>query len=216
MHRSRISGRDIERAAAVVRGGGLIAFPTETYYGLGVDPFNERALQRLFTLKNRATVKPVLVLVGDRSQVNLLASRVPQTAHTLMDAFWPGPLTLVLPARADLSSLLTGGTATVGVRLSPHPDAVSLVRAFGAPLTATSANRAGEPAAVSAEEVYAFFGDRVDMILDGGRTPGVQASTLVGVGDDTVECIREGRIPFEEIRAALRPQAGRAAAGYKR
>jgi L-threonylcarbamoyladenylate synthase len=209
VHRAGTSSREIERAAAVVRGGGLIAFPTETYYGLGVDPFNERALLRLFTLKNRATVKPVLVLVADRSQVSLLASRVPHTALRLMDAFWPGPLTLVLPARADLSSLLTGGTATVGVRLSPHPDAASLVRAFGGPLTATSANRAGEPAAVTAEEVCAFFGGRVDMILDGGRTPGVQGSTLVGVGDDTVECIREGRIPFGEIRAALRARAGR-------
>jgi L-threonylcarbamoyladenylate synthase len=132
----------------------------------------------------------------------------------LMDAFWPGPLTLVLPARAALSALLTGGTATVGVRLSPHPQATDLVRTFGTPLTATSANLAGEPAAVTAEEVYAFFGDRVDMILDGGRTPGLQGSTLVGVSNDTIECIREGCVPFDVILASLRSQTGRKTVGH--
>lgn len=203
MNLFRITGRQIERAVAVVRQGGLIAFPTETYYGLGVDPFNEQALQRLFRLKNRGVIKPVLVLIAERQQVSLLTARVSDTAGRLMDAFWPGPLTLVLPARTSLSGLLTGGTATVGVRLSPHPGATGLVRAFGGPLTATSANLAGEPAAVTAQEVYAYFGDKVDMILDGGRTPGVQGSTLVGVGNDTVECIRRGSVPFDAILACL-------------
>jgi L-threonylcarbamoyladenylate synthase len=210
----RVTAEHIEQAVAIVRDGGLIAFPTETYYGLGVDPFNETALQRLFTLKNRAKIKPVLVLVADRLQVDLLASHVSATADRLMDAFWPGPLTLVLPARASLSALLTGRTATVGVRLSSNSHATGLVRALGVPLTGTSANLAGEPAAVTPEEVYAFFGERVDMILDGGRTPGRQGSTLVGVFNDTVECIREGCLSFDVIRASLRPRADRKAVGH--
>lgn len=210
MNRFDASGPQIERAAAFVRRGGLVAYPTETYYGLGVDPFNEKALERLFTVKNRSRIKPVLVLVADRLQVHLLAAHVSDAASRLMDFFWPGPLTLVLPARAGLSPLLTGGTSTIGIRLSPHPLANDLVRAFGAPLTATSANLAGKPAAVTAAEVAAVFGDRVDAIVDGGRTPGQLGSTLVRVDNGAVACIREGLVPFAGILACLSGTGGKA------
>lgn len=203
MDRFKTSGPVVERAAAIVRGGGLVAYPTETYYGLGVDPFNGKAMERLFTVKNRPRVKPVLVLVADRLQVNLLAAHVSDTANRLMDFFWPGPLTLVLPARSRLSPLLTGGTKTIGVRLSSHPLANDLVRAFGGPLTATSANLSGGPAAVTADEVAAVFGDRVDMIVDGGQTQGQGGSTLVRVGNGEIACLREGLVPFERVLACL-------------
>lgn len=209
MNRFKDSVPPLVRAAAIVRDGGLVAYPTETYYGLGVDPFNEKALERLFAVKNRSRVKPVLVLVADRLQVNLLAAHVSDTANRLMNLFWPGPLTLVLPARTGLSPLLTGGTATIGVRLSPHPLANDLVRTFGAPLTATSANLAGAPAAETAEEVADVFGDRVDMIVDGGRTPGRRASTLVRVENEEVACVREGLVSFERVLACLSGTGGK-------
>lgn len=208
MVRSGAARQDIDRAAELVRAGGIIAFPTETYYGLGVDPFNSKALEKLFAVKGRPAVKPVLVLVAGRDQVGLLASEIPAAAHQLMDIFWPGPLTIVLPARRELSPLLTGGTGTVGIRHSPHPLPNDLLQTLGSPLTATSANRSGEPAAVTADEVFAVFGDRIDMILDGGRTPGQQGSTLVRPGPNTVECIREGCIPCATVLASLQATRG--------
>ncbi len=191
--------QEIAGAVAVLRDGGLVAFPTETYYGLAVDPFNEQALERLFTVKKRLRLKPVLVLLAEREQLGLLAAEIPDIAGPLMDHFWPGPLTLVFPARPELPALLTGGTASVGVRQSPHPLAIELVRAFGAPLTATSANRSGEEAAVTGEEVRRLFGAEVDLVLDGGATPGRAGSTLVAVTRQGIHRIREGCIAFREI-----------------
>lgn len=198
---------DIDQAASILRDGGLIAFPTETYYGLAVDPFNESALQRLFSLKNRLSVKPVLVLIPSRADINLMTEAVPAVARQLMDRFWPGPLTMVFPARKELSALLTGGTGTIGVRLSPHPVAKALLQAYGGPLTATSANRSGGRAAVSEAEVVEIFGDEIDMVLSGGRTPGLQPSTLISFAGNSIECIREGRIAYREIALVLETSA---------
>jgi L-threonylcarbamoyladenylate synthase len=193
----------VRHAASVIQDGGLVAFPTETYYGLAVDPFNEHALQRLFRVKNRPVMKPVLVLIASLDQLEMLASSVPETAAGLMEHFWPGSVTMVLPARPDLSRILTGSTSTVGVRLSPHPVATALVKACGIPLTATSANTSGDPAAVSADEVRSIFGGEVDFILDGGKTPGRHGSTLIGFGEKKVECIREGVVRFQDILDAI-------------
>ena len=198
-----ISAEEINRAAAFLRQGGLVAFPTETYYGLAVDPFNDTALRNLFRVKKRPLVKPILVLISRRNQLDALAENVPATAVHLMDRFWPGPLTIVLPARSTVSSLLTGGTATVGVRHSSHPIALSLVESMGGPVTATSANRSGGPAAVSPRDVRQIFGNEVDMVLEGGETPGQLGSTLVGFEGGNVTCIREGCIPFSRILEAL-------------
>lgn len=194
---------DIDQAVEILRGGGLIAFPTETYYGLAVDPFSESALKRLFTIKNRPAIKPVLLLIPSRDHLARLTSNVPDEAEILMDRFWPGPLTVVLSARKELSEMLTGGTGTVGVRISPHPLTHALMQAFDGPLTATSANRSGGKPAVSGEEVIDIFGDEIDMLLDGGRTPGQKPSTLVGFSEDAVECIREGCISSDAIQSAL-------------
>ena len=198
------SQTEITRAAAVVRDGGIIAFPTETYYGLGVDPFNERALATLFALKNRSVVKPVLVLIAAAAQLEILAEEIPVTARILMKAFWPGPLTIVFAARGSVPPALTGGTGTVGVRLSPHLIALRLLTAYGSPMTATSANISGQPAAETAEQVYTSFGEHIDVIVDGGRVPGKKGSTLVGVLDDSVQYIREGRIAYAVIQERLR------------
>lgn len=195
--------QDIARAVSVVRDGGIIAFPTETYYGLGVDPFNEDALAKLFALKKRPAVKPVLVLIADHHQIGSLVSVVPGKAALLMNGFWPGPLTLVLPAKPGLSPMLTGTTGTVGIRVSSHLLAQDLPNECGLPLTATSANLSGYSPAVTADEVYDIFGEEVDIILDGGRTPGRKGSTLVGIHDGAVHYIREGYVDFKEIRHFL-------------
>jgi L-threonylcarbamoyladenylate synthase len=192
----------IREAVSLLKRGGLIAFPTETYYGLGVDPFNPKALQRLFQVKQRTSDKPVLVLVFDQSQLSLLAASIPAHFDRLTRAFWPGPLTLVYPALPTLSTMLTGGTGTIGIRQSPHPVTRRLLEKWQRPVTATSANHSGALPATTATEVEEIFGSAVDLVVNGGPTPGGQGSTLVGENKD-VFCIREGKIPFTEILAVL-------------
>jgi L-threonylcarbamoyladenylate synthase len=190
----------LSEAARLLRQGGLIAFPTETYYGLGVDPFNAEALQRLFAVKQRQPDKPVLVLVAEQAQVTELVAEVPAVLRRLMAAFWPGPLTLVFPGRSTLPPLLTGGTGNIGIRQSPHPLAADLLRAFGGPITATSANRSGAPPATTAVEIQERLGSEIDLILDGGTTPGGAGSTLVGCDQgQRLCCLRVGVVAFEDV-----------------
>jgi L-threonylcarbamoyladenylate synthase len=176
----------------------VVAFPTESSYGLGVDARSPRALARLFALKGREEGKPPPLLIADQAMLALVVDRVPPRAHALAAAWWPGPLTLVLPARADLPPALVkdGG---VGVRRSPHPTADRLVAAFGAPLTATSCNRAGEPPALDAAAARAQFGDAV-VVVDGGPAPGAPASTVVRVADDgTLTLLRAGPFSYAAL-----------------
>ncbi len=193
----------LAHAAALLRTGGLVAFPTETYYGLAVDPFNRQALERLFQVKRRPRQLPILVLIDAIGRLSLLTDSVPAVYRLLIDQFWPGPLTLVCPALPSLPSELTGKTGTVGVRWSPNETANALIEAFGGPITATSANLTGFPAATSAEDVARMFDDGIDLILDGGNTPGGSGSTLVGLDGGTMQCIREGKVPFAAVQDCL-------------
>jgi len=202
-----VTGETIAHAAAILRSGGVVAFPTETYYGLAVDPLQHRALERLFLIKRRPKNLPILALVTDCSQLTLLASQVPAVYEPLIACFWPGPLTLVFPALATLPSQLTGSTGTIGLRCSPHPVANRLIAAFGSPITATSANLSGDPPATTADEVVRIFGDQIDLVLDGGRTPGGNGSTLVGVRGAILNCLRQGNIPFAAVQACVGPHA---------
>jgi L-threonylcarbamoyladenylate synthase len=195
---------DLNRAVAVLKGGGVVAFPTETYYGLAVDPFNPLALNHLFSLKQRNISKPILTLVDDRESLSTLVQEIPKLYEPLMNEFWPGPLTLIFRARVNLPSLLTAGTATIGVRQSSHPFARQLLRAFGRPLTATSANISGRAAAVDAYEVKAQFGSKIDMVFDGGKTPGIVGSTIIGLEGERLKLIREGVLPFNDILRACK------------
>jgi L-threonylcarbamoyladenylate synthase len=184
---------DTVAAARALARGEIVAFATESSYGLGVDARAPAALERLFALKGRGPQKPPPLLVADEAMVALLAARVPPRARALMARFWPGLLTLVLPARDDLPTALVhdGG---VGVRRSAHPSASALVRAFGAPITATSANRSGEAPAHTAAEARALFGAALH-VLDGGPAGGAAPSTVVRVADDgTLEILRAGAI----------------------
>jgi len=191
------------QACAVLRSGGVVAFPTETYYGLAVDPFNQAAVSRLFALKGRSPDKPVLLIIDNSSQLARLVAEIPPPFPLLMERFWPGPLTLVFPAAQSLPAMLTGSRGTIGVRVSSNPVAQKLVKAFGRPITATSANFSGQPAAVAADGVFAQLGPEVDGVLDGGLTPGGQGSTLLGYQEGKICLLRAGVIPFARIEAAL-------------
>jgi L-threonylcarbamoyladenylate synthase len=184
----------LETAARVLRARGLVAFPTETFYGLGADALDEAAVARVFQAKGRPADKPLLVLVDSLEMVDRVAGDIPPQARRLMARYWPGPLTLVLTAHGALPPALTAGTGTIGVRLSGHPLARALVSAFGRPITAPSANPHGHVSPRTAEEVIAGLGDRVDLVLDGGTTPGGPASTLLDLTCTPPVVLRAGAV----------------------
>lgn len=183
----------------MLKSGGIVAFPTETYYGLAVDPFNTKALEHLFRLKRRDSKKPVLTLVQDSTQLISLVREIPSVYSPLMQAFWPGPLTLIFDGLPDLPSLLTCGAGTVGVRISSNTVAQELVKDFGRPITATSANISGQEPAINARQVKSQFGQDVDCVIDGGTTPGGKGSTIVGCKNDELVLIRSGVISYDRI-----------------
>ena len=199
-----LSNPSLREAAGLVRRGGVIAFPTETFYGLGACPFDARAVQRLFDLKGRSPrTAPILVLIRSRADLGQLVSEITPAAERLMDACWPGPLTLVFRAAAAVPSVLTAGMGTIGVRMSASSDVQRLLEAIGGPLTGTSANRTGQPPATTADEVERALGDGVDAILNGGVTPGGLPSTVVDTTVDPPRLLREGRVPTASLRSVL-------------
>jgi len=175
--------------------GEIVGYPTETYYGLGVDALDPAALARLLELKGRGADKAVSVLVTSEAMLERLCTKVPATAHRLMAAYWPGALTIALPARAGLpAALLSDGC--VAVRHSPHPVASAFVAAVGRPITATSANPAGAAPPTTAAEVRAYFAGRC-VVIDGGATAGGAPSTLVRVRNERIEILRHGAVEID-------------------
>lgn len=172
--------------------GGLCVLPTESFYGLAAAPFDKQALARLWQVKDRSEGKPILLLIGDQSQLAPLVQTIPPAATVLMNAFWPGPLTIVFPAAVALPDAVTAGTGSVGIRLSACQPLVDLLRQVG-PVTGTSANREGLPPPIRAEDVQANLGEEVDLIVDAGPTPGGRPSTVVDVRG-LIRIIREGAI----------------------
>ncbi|OAQ21035.1 L-threonylcarbamoyladenylate synthase [Thermosulfurimonas dismutans] len=188
----------LDEAVKILSSGGVVAFPTETFYGLAVDPFSESAVKRLYALKKREPGKPVILLIGDLEDLKQLVTEIPKIAQELAARFWPGPLTLVFRARPEVPPWITGGTETIAVRLSSHPVARKLPQLFGKPITGTSANPSGQPPARTAEEVEGYF-PRIDLVLDGGPSPGERPSTLVSVVEGKPVLLRPGVIPWEEV-----------------
>lgn len=170
----------------------MVAYPTETFYGLGVDAFDEAALERVRAVKGRAAAQAISMLIADGAMLARLCAEIPPRAAELMRRHWPGALTIALPARAGLPAALVSD-GCVAVRQSPHPIARALVTRFGGPVTTTSANRAGEPPTTTAEAVAAALGGACHL-LDGGATTGGAPSTLVRVRGDSVEILRRGAI----------------------
>lgn len=202
------SAADLDRAVAVLRAGGLVAFPTETVYGLGADARNVAAVARIFAAKGRPTDHPLIVHLGDARQLAEWARDVPSSAWQLADAFWPGPLTLVLPRLAGVPDAVTGGLDTVALRVPGHPVAQDLLAAFGGGLAAPSANGYGRVSPTSAEDVIEELGEAVDMVLDGGRCSVGIESTIVDLSSDPPRLLRPGPITGSDLQRVLgRPMA---------
>ena len=189
----------LEMAANFIKQGGVVAYPTETFYGLAVDPFNEEAVKRLFELKGRDFAEPVSVIIGEIGMLLNLTDEVSDAAQNLMERFWPGPLTIVLGARVELPQVLTAGRGTIGVRVPGLKAARRLSEATGNAITATSANPSGKPAPVEASEVAAYFDGQIDLIIDGGTLTSISPSTVVEAKGKEIRLIREGVIAFSEL-----------------
>jgi len=180
------------RCKEVILSGGVIAYPTDTFYGLGVDPRNGAAVKKLFLIKGRRADQPILLLIPDQAVVKEWAEEITPRAARLMDKFWPGPLTLVFKAKKDVLPELTAGTGAIGLRVPGSALTRQLLAYLGSALTGTSANISGGRGIETAEEARETFGGRVDLVLDGGRTPGGKPSTVVDVSTDLPRVIREG------------------------
>ncbi len=183
----------LRAAADVLRGGGVVAFPTETFYGLAAAALDPVSVRRIFELKGRPESKPLLVLVDSVAMAESVA-HVSNSALALMARCWPGALTLVLSAHANVPADVTAGTGTLGLRVSSHPVARGLVESLGEPVTAPSANPSGLEPPTTAEGVLAYFADKIDLILDGGPTAGGEPSTVLDVTVDPPRVIRQGAV----------------------
>lgn len=193
----------IKKAGEIILKGGVIAFPTESFYGLGADAYNEEALRRIFKIKGREESKPLLLLIADVSWVAPLVKSIPPKAKILMEKFWPGPLTLVFEARDHLSPMITAGTGKVGLRISSNPLSQTLVATVNRPITGTSANLSGQPSLSLISEVIKILGDKLDGILDGGETRGGLGSTVLDISGSTPLILRQGAVPYEALAPFL-------------
>ncbi len=195
----------LEPAAVLIRQGGIVAFPTETVYGLGADATNPTAVNRIFAAKGRPADNPLIVHIASREDVALIAASVPPRAEELMERFWPGPLTLVLPKRPDIPDNVTCGLKSVGVRMPSHPIALELIRLSQTPVAAPSANLSGRPSPTTAEHVAEDLAGRVDLIIDGGETGVGLESTVLDMTSDPPALLRPGGVTLEELVAVLGP-----------
>ena len=189
----------MEQALGVLNTGGLVAFPTDTVYGVGALAFDGKAIESIYAAKDRPIEKAIPLLIGDLADMEKVGLDIPEVAYRLASGFWPGPLTVVIPKRPTLPQAVSA-TATIGVRVPDHEVARALLRAAG-PMAVTSANISGQPSPSTAEEVSAQLGGRISLILDGGKTPGGVPSTVVDCTTQDLKILREGPITLEEIRS---------------
>lgn len=195
----------IQQAADILRGGGLVAFPTETVYGLGANALDAQAVGRIYEAKGRASNNPLIVHVGDEDAARMLVDAWPESAQKLAARFWPGPLTLVLPRQSQIPDVVTGGGDTVGVRVPAHPVALALLRVCGLPLAAPSANRSLQLSPTRAAHVLDGLDGRIDALLDGGPTTGGLESTVLNLTTKRPTLLRPGLISPAEIEAVVGP-----------
>lgn len=198
-----VNGEQLSEAAELLRHNEVVAFPTETVYGLGGNALSDEAVERIFIAKGRPADNPLIVHIADREQLSQLVSEVPETARKLMDAFWPGPLTLVLPKGQAVSDKVTAGLSTVAVRMPDHPVAIALIRKAGLPVAAPSANRSGRPSPTAAEHVEQDLCGRISGIVDGGETGIGVESTVVDCSRPDITILRPGGVTRAEIEAVV-------------
>ena len=191
----------IRRALEILQSGGLVAFPTDTVYGVGALAFDQRAIESIYAAKDRPVEKAIPVLIGDKDDLAKVADDVPLVALRLIDRFWPGPLTVLVPKKAALPEAISA-TSTVGVRVPDHEVARGLLQLAG-PMAVTSANISGKASPITARQVLAQLGGRIAMIIDGGETPGGIPSTLVDCMGTEIQILREGPISKEELLSAV-------------
>jgi len=217
---------EVKKAARSLRAGRLVGMPTETVYGLAADASNHDAVEAVFAAKGRPKGQPIIVHIGALSELDAVGSDVSLAARKLAAAFWPGPLTLVVKRSAQIDRTVTGGHDTVGVRMPSHPVALALLKAFGGPIAAPSANKYGAVSPTKAEHVKAGLGDLVDMVLEGGACEVGIESTIVDVSGETPVVLRLGLITESQIEAVLgvdvrycatshTPSPGRVTSHYK-
>jgi L-threonylcarbamoyladenylate synthase len=193
----------LDVAVGAIRGGGVVALPTDTMYGLAADPFRADAVTRVFAVKERPDDRALPLIAADMKQVRDRLGALPPLAERLAVRFWPGPLTLLVPASPALDTRVMAGTGKVGIRVPAHDTARMLCRACGIPLTATSANISGAPASADADEIARLLGDRIDVLIDAGPTPGGPPSTIVDASGDGLVLVRAGAISWDDIHACL-------------
>ena len=193
----------LTKAAEIVAGGGIIAYPTETFYGLGADATNEKAIKKIYKIKGRNFINPISIIIGQTENLYPLVQSVPPAAQKLMQAFWPGALTIIFKASDVVLPVLTAGTGKIGVRVSGSNAAQAIAQKLGHPLTATSANLSGKPECSRASEVAQQIGNKIDAIVDFGPTTGDKVSTIIDVTCDPPEILREGTITRQSIEKIL-------------
>jgi len=203
--------QEIEKAVQILRKGGLVAFPTETVYGLGADASNPAAVRKIFAAKARPADHPLIVHVADSSELKHWAAQVPRSAWLLAEKFWPGPLTLVLKRAARVSDVITAGQDSVALRVPSHPVARQLLQAFGGAIAAPSANRFGRLSPTTAQHVRDELGNAVDLVLDGGPCDVGIESTIVDLTAEAPAVLRPGRISAQQIAEALLAPLGESA-----
>ncbi len=193
----------LKKAVIFLRKGGIVAFPTDTFYGLGVDIFCKAALERIYQAKGRKATNPILVVIANITYLRSLTAQVSEEAKSLIKQFWPGPLTLLFPARSDLPSALVGETGKIGVRIPAHPTALALLNEWNGPLTATSANPTGQKSPMTVQEISLSLKKKLDLILDAGPTTGENESTIIDTTLHPPRLVREGQIPFDKAMETL-------------
>ena len=196
--------KQVEQGISILKKGGVVAFPTDTVYGLGAAVNLPQAVARVYEVKERPKNMPLPLLLADKSQIEEVAEPVPPIAWLLAAKFLPGGLTIVLFKSKSVPDTVTGGGKTVAIRIPAHPVPLALARGVGTPIVGTSANLSGQPSALTAEEVYAQLDGKVDLIIDGGRCPGGKESTIVDLTGETPLILREGAVSKEELENAYR------------
>ncbi|MFC1934639.1 L-threonylcarbamoyladenylate synthase [Chloroflexota bacterium] len=189
----------IERGISILKQGGLVAYPTDTVYGLGACISLPQAVEQVYKVKERPLNMPLPLLLADKSQITKVADSVTPIARLLINSFLPGALTIVLPKSNSVPDIITAGGKTIAVRIPVHPVPIALVNGLGTPIVGTSANLSGKPSPLTADEVYSQLGDKIDLVIDGGRCPGGRESTVVDVTGEMPVVLREGAISREEL-----------------
>jgi L-threonylcarbamoyladenylate synthase len=193
----------IKKAVSILKNGGVVAYPTDTVYGLGACMTDVAAVDRIFQVKGRPKGMALPVLLADRNQIKEIVISVSPRAQRLADEFFPGALTIILPKSAVVPDIITGGGKTVAFRIPNHPVPLALIKGLGKPIVGTSANLSGQPSALTAMEVQAQIGDKIDMVIDGGKCPGGIESTVIDLSGEKPVVRRQGAISVEELRKIL-------------